>query len=139
MSDLDPIWTKLQVIGGAGPFGHVLIVVRTPHKAPDAVVWCLKVADIVREAGSTKKKKNLPPVKSFRREFRSVSAENPANRSMAGIETVLKMLTHALVAAFWPLISLNSLTKGPGLVFCLETFFVFNVSAKVSLVCGISF
>ena len=58
---------------------------------------------------------------------------------MAGIETVLKMLTHALVAAFWPLISLNSLTKGPGLVFCLETFFVFNVSAKVSLVCGISF
>ena len=57
MSDLDPIWTKLQVIGGAGPFGHVLVVVRTPHKAPDAVVWCLKVADIVREAGSTKKKK----------------------------------------------------------------------------------
>ena len=94
----------------------------------------------MREAGSTKKKKNLPPVKSFRCEFRSVSAENPANRSIAGIETVLKMLAHALVAAFWPLISLNSLTKGPGLVFCLETFFVLsNVSAKVSLVCGISF
>ena len=76
----------------------------------------------MREAGSTKKKKNLPSVKSFRCEFRSVSAENPANRSIAGIETVLKMLAHALVAAFWPLISLNSLTKGPGLVFCLETF-----------------
>ena len=64
VSDLDPIWTKLQVIGGAGQFGHVPVVVGTPHKAPDAVVWCLKVADIVREAGSTKKK-NLTSCQIF--------------------------------------------------------------------------
>ena len=38
MSVFDPVWTKLQVVGGAEPFEHVLVVIRTLHEALDAVV-----------------------------------------------------------------------------------------------------
>ena len=38
VSDLDQIWTKVHVVGGAEAFGHVLVVVRTQREAPDAVV-----------------------------------------------------------------------------------------------------
>ena len=38
MSVFDPVWTKLQVVGGAEPFEHVLVDIGTLHEALDAVV-----------------------------------------------------------------------------------------------------